>query len=172
MGNTHTKITKVIFKLNAGLKESDNFEHGASGNMLAAVDIQSGKICRTISGVGLNQVEILQHPNTGAKLLGFEIPNWTDVVRLVNDSQKAFPGFLCPGWDIALCDDGPKILEVNAFGDIDLSQHAYRSGFFDEDFIACMRDRGLAELLNKSRGSGSRSKSNNRIGLKKHHWQW
>jgi len=172
MGKTQPRVTKIIFKLNAGLRDSDNFEHGVSGNMLASVDIGSGKIRRAISGVGLNQVEILAHPKTGIKLIGFEIPNWTDVILLVNDSQKAFPGFLCPGWDIALCDDGPKILEVNAFGDIDLSQHAYRSSFFDEDFIACLRDRGLAELLDKSSGKGTRSKLNNRVGVQKHHWQW
>lgn len=172
MGKTQPRVTKAIFKLNAGLSDSDNFEHGKSGNMLAAVDIESGKILRAISGVGLNQVEISVHPKTGAKLIGFEIPNWTAVIRLVNEAQKAFPGFLCPGWDIALCDDGPKILEVNAFGDVDLSQHAYRSTFFDVDFLACLRDRGLAELLHKSSGKRTKSKLNNRIGLKKHHWQW
>lgn len=166
------RITKAIFKINAGHRDSDNFEHGASGNMLAAVDIKSGTVVRAISGVGLHQKEIPRHPKTNGELVGFRIPNWDQVVALVTDAQKAFPGFICPGWDIALCADGPKILEVNAFGDIDLSQHAYRKSFFDEDFLSCLKDRGLDQLLHSSRGKGQRSKKNNRVGVKRHHWLW
>jgi hypothetical protein len=167
-----TRVTKAIFKINLGLRDSDNFEHGASGNMLGAVDIASGKVIRAISGIGLKQQVNPAHPATGAKIVGFTLPNWTDVLDLVRDAQKAFPGFICPGWDIALCADGPKILEVNAFGDIDLAQHAYRKGFLDPDFLSLLRERGLEQLLYQRANGGLRSPKNDRVGARKHHWRW
>ncbi len=166
------RVTKAILKINAGIRDSDNFEHGASGNMLAAVDIKTGKVIRAISGVGLQQTEIPKHPTTNAEIVGFQVPKWSEVIDLVTDAQKAFPGFICPGWDIALCADGPKILEVNAFGDIDLSQHAYRSSFFDEKFVSCLHERGLDHLLYSPPRNHMRSPRNNRMGIKKHHWHW
>ena len=87
-------------------------------------------------------------------------------------TQFAFPGFICPGWDIAVCEDGPKILEVNYFGDIDLSQRAHRKGFVDDEFLALMRSRGLDGLLSRSTGERRRSPKNQRLGLRKHHWDW
>jgi hypothetical protein len=167
-----TRVIKAIFKVNVGARDSDNFEHGASGNMLGAVDIATGKVVRAVAGVGLEQRVSPKHPLTGAPIVGFTLPNWTDVVDLVRDAQKAFPGFICPGWDIALCADGPKILEVNAFGDIDLSQHAYRRGFLDSELLALLRERGLDALLARPAHRRSRSAQNNRLGTRKHHWRW
>jgi hypothetical protein len=167
-----TRVIKAIFKINIGQRDSDNFEHGASGNMLGAVDIASGRVMRAISGVGLDQRVNPRHPVTGADIVGFALPNWSDVVDLVGEAQKAFPGFICPGWDVALCADGPKILEVNAFGDIDLSQHAYRRGFLDADLQALLRERGLGALLTGPAKRRSRSPKNDRIGARKHHWRW
>lgn len=166
------RIIRAIFKINAGLRDSDNFEHGASGNMLAAVDIDTGKIIRAISGTGLNQKSITDHPITGSRLIGFEIPYWNEIIQLVTDGQKAFPGYLCPGWDIAICEDGPKVLEVNSFGDIDLSQHAYQKGFIDETFISLLRERGLDHLIYAPARTGIISPVNHRAGVRKHHWPW
>lgn len=166
------QVIKAIFKINMGARDSDNFEHGASGNMLGAVDITSGKVVRVVSGTGLNQVDDPLHPLTGAEIVGFQIPDWEKVLTLVHDAQAAFPGFICPGWDIALCDDGPKILEVNAFGDIDLFQHAHRSSFLDEQFIFLMKERGLEELLYSNPRKSKQSPVNQRLGVRRHHWQW
>ncbi|MQM32835.1 MAG: hypothetical protein CRU78_21035 [Candidatus Accumulibacter phosphatis] len=172
LSKNEVKVTKAIFKINAGLRDSDNFEHGASGNMLAAVDIKTGKVIRAISGVGLRQTEIPKHPSTQAAIVGFMIPHWSEAVDLVTEAQKGFPGFICPGWDIALCPDGPKILEVNAFGDIDLSQHAYRTSFVDENFLSLLRQRGLDQLIYSAPRNHVRSPKNNRLGIRKHHWLW
>jgi hypothetical protein len=164
-----TRVIKAIFKINIGQRDSDNFEHGASGNMLGAVDIATGKVVRAISGVGLGQRVNPKHPVSGADIVGFTLPNWTGITDLVREAQKAFPGFICPGWDIALCADGPRILEVNAFGDIDLSQHAYRRGFLDAELLSLLRERGLEALLEGPAKRRARSPKNNRFGARKHH---
>lgn len=153
------RILKAVWKVNVGAEDSDNFRHGASGNLLASVDVASGRVRRTIAGVGLAQRVDPPHPRTGRALTGFVLPGWPAVLALVRDAQLAFPGFLCPGWDIALTDRGPVILEVNAFGDIDLPQHADGAGFIDDGLLAAMRSRGLDGLLT------SESKD-------RRHWPW
>lgn len=165
-------VTKAIWKVNVGKDDSDNFQHGASGNMLAALDINSGQVTRLVKGTGATQVVNPPHPVTGAVLLGFRLPWWNEIKALVCDAQLAFPGFICPGWDIAVCEDGPKILEVNYFGDIDLSQHCHRQGFLDDQFMALLRGRGLDGLLHAAESPRKRSPINQRLGSRKHHWPW
>ena len=172
LGASGAVATKAVWKINVGRDDSDNFQHGASGNMLAAVDIESGLVSRIISGTGPKQIENPLHPVTEAHLIGFQIPWWPEIKALVCDAQLAFPGFICPGWDVAVCADGPKILEVNYFGDIDLSQHAHRKGFLDEPFMALLRSRNLDGLLLGSSEGNNRSAKNERLGRRKHHWHW
>lgn len=166
------RLIKAIWKINIGREDSDNFRHGASGNLLAAIDMQSGKVTRVIAGTGLEQALDPVHPVSGKPLVGFTIPCWDEVKALVCDAQKAFPGYLCPGWDIAICSDGPKILEVNFMGDIDLPQHAHRRGFLDDEFLGLMHGRSLADLLSGPKLARQQSNRNGRFGRRRHHWAW
>ena len=166
------RITRAIWKVNVGVRDSDNFEHGRSGNLLARVDADSGRVTRVVAGVGAGQSVDPPHPVTGATLVGFTLPGWPEIKALVCKAATAFPGFLCPGWDIALTDEGPRILEVNAFGDIDLSQHAHRRGFLDEDFMRMLADRGLESLLVGPGRPTERCPANGRLGRRRSHWRW
>lgn len=166
------QLVKAIFKINVGGRDSDNFQHGASGNMLATLDIETGKVTRVVTGTGLRQKTVLTHPVTGAALVGFQLPYWREVLELVREGQLALPGFICPGWDIAICDDGPRILEANAFGDLDLSQHSYRAGFLDARFLHLMKSRGLDGLLAANADNRKKSPKTGRIGMRAHHWNW
>jgi hypothetical protein len=165
-------LTKAIWKINIGLEDSDNFRHGTSGNLLAAVDMQTGKITRSVSGIGRDQKINSRHPVSGEPLIGFTIPLWEQVKSLICDAQLSFPGYLCPGWDIAICADGPKLLEVNFMGDIDLSQHSHRRGFLDSEFIRLMNGCGLEELLKGPSLAWQQSSRNGRYGRRRRHWVW
>lgn len=167
------RIHRAIWKINIGSKDSDNFHHGGSGNMLAQIDVETGRIERVIAGIGFGQKINPVHPVTGTPLRGFILPHWSEIRRLALDATLAFPGYLCPGWDIAVCEDGPRLLEVNSFGDIDLSQHAFRKGFIDAEFIAYMRSRQLDQFLFGPGGKRRRSKISDRVGnRRKLHWNW
>jgi hypothetical protein len=165
-------ITKAVWKINAGNVDSDNFVHGASGNLLGAIDVASGEITRVVSGAGAEQRVNPLHPTTGRALVGFRLPQWDRIQQLLLEAQRAFPGYLCPGWDVAVCADAPKLLEVNFFGDVDLSQHAYARGFLDEEFIALLRRRGLDGLLKGTNRRWLRSSKNGRYARRAHHWDW
>lgn len=165
-------VTHAIWKINAGTKDSDNFEHGRSGNLLADVDVDTGMVRRVVSGVGPGQIVNAQHPSTGAKLVGIRLPDWPLTCGQVVTAATAFPGYVFPGWDIALTADGPKFLEVNFFGDIDLPQHASRRGLLGPVMNGLLRERGLDALLAGRARPGTRNAHNGRMGARKAHWPW
>lgn len=166
------KITRAIWKINAGKKDFDNFQHGASGNMLGEIDLETGCVKRVVSGYGFDQVINPCHPVTGMKLQGFDIPHWKTLKDLVLDASVVFKGFICQGWDIAICEEGPRILEVNMLGDVDLSQYSHRRGFMDDEFIVMMQDLGFYHLLFGGSKNWQRQKNNGRFGRRRSHWKW
>jgi hypothetical protein len=166
------RIHRAIWKINVGTKDSDNFHHGASGNMLAALHVEDGSAVRIVSGIGPDQKVNPPHPVTGKALLGFRLPQWKRIREVVLDASTNFPGLLCQGWDVAVCDDGPRLLEVNAIGDIDLSQHSHACGFLDEPFLSLLRERDLEELLYGGKAIWRRSHKTGRWGRRKLHWAW
>ena len=175
----HTNLTKTgprvshaIWKINVGGLDSDNFAHGESGNLLGSVNLSTGVVERVVTGVGAAQRTLSRHPITRKRLEGFTIPHWQEAKTLTMEASKVFPGYLSPGWDIAICDEGPKVLEVNFWGDLDLSQHAYRRGFIDRDFQRFLDDLDLLPLLSGFSHSRRRMRTNNRLGRRKGHWKW
>jgi hypothetical protein len=165
------KITRAIWKINAGKTDFDNFARGTSGNMVAKIDIETGTVIRVVAGMGPAQTINPPHPVTGNELRGFRIPHWKKVIALVLDASAAFKGYLCPGWDIAICEDGPRILEVNYFGDVDIPQYSYRRGFADSEFVGLMRELGLHHLMYGGSRNWQRSRGS-RFGRRRAHWKW
>ncbi len=91
---------------------------GSGGNIDAAVDVETGRIYNVMRFDGWrNAQEVEQHPDSGTQLNGVIIENWPSIKEEVMKFQQAFPYCKAPGWDIAITDDGPVIIEVNDFWD-------------------------------------------------------
>jgi alpha-L-glutamate ligase-like protein len=84
-----------------------NLHQGAIG---VGIDLATG---RTLSGVW-RDTPIVQHPDTGGRLAGLEIPYWSDILALTARCHDLVElGFI--GVDIVLDKDfGPLMLEINA----------------------------------------------------------
>jgi hypothetical protein len=149
----------------------DNFQHGESGNLLASIDIPTGRVERVVSGRGRRQLRNVPHPDTGRQLTGFRLPHWQTLREMVRETPELFPGFLCQAWDVAICADGPVLLEINWFGDVDLSQHCYGRGFLEDELLDLLRERNLEPLL-RGRYARSRACANGRFGRRKAHWPY
>ncbi|MCJ7764547.1 MAG: ATP-grasp domain-containing protein [Thiovulaceae bacterium] len=81
--------------------------------------------------------EITHHPDTGVALLDVSIPSWDELLRLGEAASKAIPlDYL--GIDIALSENGPVILEVNARPGIEI-QNICGEGMRES---LCAIDRG------------------------------
>ena len=96
-----------------GTKKTGFIEHGQVGGIFATIDIDSGKFSNAKilkNGQGVN---LTYHPDTGQILEGY-IPNWS----LVKDEIQKMCDYIRQvkymGWDIAITDDGFKVLEINS----------------------------------------------------------
>ncbi|MEP3052012.1 MAG: sugar-transfer associated ATP-grasp domain-containing protein [Erythrobacter sp.] len=82
----------------------------------AGVSLETGRITRAlVCGEVIND-----HPDTGAQLIGFEIPGWDRVLELASKCGPAV-GLGYSGADIVLdVNDGPLVIEVNAHPGIEI----------------------------------------------------
>lgn len=75
------------------------------------------------------------HPTSGTKLIGFEIPYFAEAVELVKKAALVIPGMRYVGWDIAITENGPVLVEGNNFPSYDMVQN-YRHRDGDEGIKA------------------------------------
>ena len=91
---------------------------GAGGNVDACVDTKTGEIKHVVRFDGWDKVKpITHHPDSGNQLEGIKIDKWDEIVQQVLRFQECLPYVKCAGWDIAITDDGPVVIEVNDFWD-------------------------------------------------------
>lgn len=172
LGPRGPHVFRAVWKVATGTNVVDNFQHGASGNMLGAVDVNTGRVIRVVAGTGATMRVNPVHPDTEQQLAGFCLPDWSRMIDTVIEASTVFPGFLAQGWDVALCTQGPVLMEVNMLGDVDLSQHAFGMGFMDEEFFRFADEIGVVGLL---RGGSRRARwnaNNGRFGRRKAHWRY
>lgn len=100
---------------------NDNFNYGRTGNLRIQVNLQNGVISRAVraaqNGVGLEDVEC--HPLTGEPLIGTRLPAWGETLRAVTRAASLFYPIRLVGWDVAITDDGPVLIEGNYWFDPD-----------------------------------------------------
>ena len=105
---------------------------GDGGNVDAAVDVETGKIYNAVQFNGWRNItEIEKHPDSSNQLNGVVIENWQAIKEEVKKYQQAFPYCKAAGWDIAITDQGPVVIEVNDFWDR-TGQYFIRRGWRNE----------------------------------------
>jgi hypothetical protein len=111
---------------------ADNFRHGSTGNLVAALDPLSGTLT-AVRGSRSRTWPIIfdaeTHPTTGIRLLGAQVPRWSDVLSLVLRAQACFAGLRTIGWDVGITQEGPVLVEGNPLYDFDGLQVAFDRGF-------------------------------------------
>lgn len=94
---------------------ADAFNLGKTGNMLAEIDPANGRL-RKVHAMDQQQeylVQVDQHPVTQANLLEFTVPHWETCKQLAEQVSLAFLPLRAVGWDIAITEQGPMVLEGN-----------------------------------------------------------
>lgn len=113
-GNIDLYLT--LFKLVVGANLHDNYNYGLSGNLTANIDPVSGRLTTATgassNGIGFNV--LTTHPKTGERIVDFELPHWQEARKLAERAARLFLPLRTIGWDVALTEEGPLLLEGNA----------------------------------------------------------
>ena len=123
-----------VIKMPTGRAVADNLHQGG---IAAPIDILTGSIC----GPGLQTDNCLgvlwfdKHPDSGQELKGFSIPMWKEAADLARRAHETFPSLHFIGWDIAILDDRPVVVEGNDVPDTDLTVLPHGLTLSDTQFI-------------------------------------
>lgn len=140
----------VICRLPSGANRVDNFRR--PGNLICAVDPQTGALGPVIRGVGLDREVLDAHPDTNAPFVGARLPQTAEAVALALRASTGFPGLHMQSWDIALCAGGARVIEMNPGGNLNLVQLSNDRGAWTPELQAFAQwCRGL-EINTQVRG--------------------
>lgn len=134
------QVLYALWKIPSPDAMSDNYWQ--SGSMIAELDAASGEILQCRRGAGPSREELLSHPVSSRAFRGFKIPHWDKVIDITTQAHQIYPNFGVFGWDIALADDGPLIIECNANPHHMLYQLATGRGIYNDD-LAPVLDRTI-----------------------------
>ncbi len=105
-------------------------------SIAAPVRKSDGALGRAIA-TGLDADRLHQHPDTGNKIVGVRVPHWNEIIQLCLQAHGAFPVFTSVGWDVAITEKGPVIVEGNPVWGVDNMQRIYKP----------LGDSRIAEIL-------------------------
>lgn len=106
--NGTSTIIAAVFKLQPKPIGVDQLIYGAVG---CWVDLDSGVLETGRTRDSLEDITVI--PGTTTSFLGFQLPDWPKVKDLALRAAKAFPWARSIGWDIAISDRGPVLIEGN-----------------------------------------------------------
>lgn len=88
-------------------------DNGGAGGIICDIDLGTGKIFATADEKGKHYSI---HPDTGEKLIGFEIPHWKEALEFAKELALVIPDNRYSGWDLALTKSGWMMVEGNSRG--------------------------------------------------------
>ena len=115
--NGKPRIIWLGLRVGNGVNSIDNFH--AQG-MAVNIDINSGKLVGNAIDKDLNQYS--EHPVTHTKFDGFQIPCFEEAKQMVLNASLESDKILVVGWDVAISDKGPVIIEGNRRPGFDIVQ--------------------------------------------------
>ena len=106
---------KFILRAGVGDTVVDNY---CAGGCIYEVDERTGRIIS--EGYSKTRPRSAVHPATNIVMMGYQLPYWKEVKALVLKAHKLIPQMRFIGWDIAITDNGPELIEGNHHPDYDL----------------------------------------------------
>lgn len=91
-------------------------DNNASGGIACPVDASTGRV-REAFLPAQPRVPVPVHPDSGASLQGFQLPDWSRALHLAGEAVAAFPHIRLAGLDIAFTPEGPAVIELNVCPD-------------------------------------------------------
>ncbi len=102
-------IFAAVLRIGTGLSGVDNFDN--HGNLAAAINIKDGRAGECVNYFG--ERNITRHPQTNQVISGIRLPFWKNIKKLALFLADCCEGVNFVGWDIAITDKGPIVIEGN-----------------------------------------------------------
>lgn len=112
----------AVWKIAMPPNTVDNFHMGAYGNLVASIDLETGRVDRVVNGLWPTAQLLERHPVTGRPFADFRLPGWSTMLEICREAGRIFPLMKVHHWDFALTDRGPVILELNDMGGTQIVQ--------------------------------------------------
>lgn len=112
-------VVASAMRMPVGSARVDNI---GSGGMAVPVEITTGVLIGPAVKKRIDMGWISLHPNSRAPIDGLKLPYWAEVCDLVCEAHNFLPELPCIGWDVAILNDGPTLIEGNMGWDCELIQ--------------------------------------------------
>ncbi len=117
----------------------------ATSNLGAKVEFDGTLSCaRSLHHDGIITFE--NHPDTGYPVRGQKIPHFDKAIEIARLAQSKIPFLRTIGWDIAITEKGPVIIEGNYGWDHDSTQNITGVGLIQGEFEKDLRELMAAHL--------------------------
>lgn len=110
-------IVYAYIRIGNGGRSVDNLH---AGGMCAPIELETGKIKYPAYDKSRNTY--YEHPRTGVRIPGFEIPFWEETAELCLRAAKLIPQMRYVGWDVGVTENGPVFVEGNNLPGYDFLQ--------------------------------------------------
>lgn len=118
----------IATTLRAGVGNSI-IDNSHAGGLSYEIDIETGVI--DSRGWGHQNAGGIYHPNTEICMLGRKIPYWKEVIELCQNAASLIPEVAYIGWDVAITEKGPILIEGNHDPDIDVMEFVGKFGYYN-----------------------------------------
>lgn len=85
----------------------------AAGNIVACIDPENGIVYTDAISNDITKPTYSHHPITGVPINGFRVPYWTETIDMIRKAAKKYTDNKSVGWDVAITNKGPELLEAN-----------------------------------------------------------
>jgi len=106
--NEKTNILAAMIRMGV---EGQIVDNASDGGTFVGINIDTGKMMEY--GYYYEKPREKCHPDTGFVYKDVQIPYWNETVELVTKLHPIIFGLSTIGWDVAITETGPKIVEMN-----------------------------------------------------------
>lgn len=106
-----TRYLYAVVRIGVGESIVDNL---SAGGIAAAVDLKTGKLITDAYRKITDYKEVFEvHPETGVRIKGSQLPDWNELLSIVDKTVTVVPEQKIVGWDFAYSDKGWVLIEAN-----------------------------------------------------------
>lgn len=108
------ELVRASWKIPAGPNVADNLWR--TGNMLGGIDLETGTLTHVVKPGAVECERVAEHPDSSISFEDFQFPEWQAMCDVVTKASRLIQNCTFQGWDVALCEDGPVLVELQAGG--------------------------------------------------------